>query len=42
MVFVVEDEDAGNEAELLCYQIDNDEPDASIKIKQFMGQKLTI
>ena len=41
IVLVVEDEDS-EEAELLCYMIDNDEPDGSLIIKEFMGQKVKI
>ena len=43
IVLVVEDEESDkNEAELLCYMIDNDEPDGTIKIGQFMGQKVQV
>lgn len=41
IVLVIEDEDS-EEAELLCYMLDNDEPDGSIIIKEFMGQKVKI
>jgi len=33
---VVEDEDNG-EAELLCYMLEENQPESSIKIKEFMG-----
>jgi hypothetical protein len=38
---VVEDEDSG-EVELFCYMMDEDEPESSIKIKEFLGQKVKV
>ena len=38
---LIESEDAG-EAKLLCYQIDGEEPEGEITIKQFLGQKVKI
>ena len=36
IVMLIESED-GADATLLCYQIDGEEPEGSITIKQFMG-----
>jgi len=41
IVMLVESEDS-SEATLLCYQIDGEEPEGSITIKQFLGQKVKI
>lgn len=41
IVTVMEDEDSG-EAVLQCFMIDNEEPEAEIKIKQFLGQKVKV
>ena len=41
IVLVIEDEDR-EEAKLVCYMIDNDEPEGTIEIKEFMGQKVKI
>lgn len=41
IVLVIEDEDS-EEAELLCYMIDSSEPESSLIIKEFMGQKVKI
>ena len=41
IVLVTEDEDS-DEAVLLCYMIDSDEPEGQIKMKQFMGQKVKV
>jgi len=41
IVMLIESEDA-TEAKLLCYQIDGEEPEGEITIKQFLGQKLKI
>lgn len=41
IVMLVESEDS-SQATLLCYQIDGDEPEGSITINQFLGQKVRI
>ncbi len=42
VVVVTEDEDNSEDAILLSYMIDGEEPEGTIKIKQFRGQKVKV
>lgn len=42
VVVVTEDEENSDDAILLSYMIDSEEPEGTIKIKQFMGQKVKV